>query len=302
MAKVVSTQVRFLALVLGCSHFPLANIPFGIILSTENTIPRPNVAIGDYILDLKAFAQVGGFSALSVLAIDIKLAHILKENTILRQLIIILCSNIINHLPIEIGNYTDFYARLNHAYNSSSVVISGTPIRRLWGQILQFGEKFPTLKSYEKLDFELKLGMFIYQANPLGSPIPISRAEDHIFGYILINDWSTKQPGINNDAVLLPYLKEENKANILNIDLEIDLITANGQSWPQMIAHYTITGCPLRTGDLFGSKTISRTSIGTKGSLLEQTKVGKESLTLQNGQTRSFLQDGDSITIRDWAH
>ncbi|KAI5455746.1 hypothetical protein BGZ63DRAFT_409668 [Mariannaea sp. PMI_226] len=392
------------------SHFSLANIPFGIISSAENTVPRPGVAIGDYVLDLKAFAQAGGFSASvsiqphisvflspslnafaalgrpfhrlvreylqSVLAIDTELAHVLKENTILRQSTIILRSDVTNHLPLEIGDYTDFYAGLNHAYNvgvlfrglenalqpnykhlpvayhgrSSSVVISGTPIRRPWGQILQSGEKFPTLKPCEKLDFELELGMFICQANPLGSPIPVSRAEDHIFGYVLVNDWSardiqaweyvplgpftsknlgtsispwvvladaleqTKQPGINNDAVLLPYLKEENKANVLNIDLEIDL-TTNGQvstiaktntkellwSWPQMIAHHTITGCPLRTGDLFGSGTISGTSIGTEGSLLERTKGGKESLALQNGQTRSFLQDGDSITIRGWA-
>ncbi|KAI5456264.1 hypothetical protein BGZ63DRAFT_418004 [Mariannaea sp. PMI_226] len=254
-----------LDLALRFSYFSLINIPFGIILLAENTIPRPGVAIGNYILDLKAFPHISVFLSPSLNAfaglgsIDIKLAYILKKNTILKQLTIILHSNIINHLPLEIDNYIDFYAGLNYTYNirpnykyllivyyerSSSIVILGTPIRRPWG-----------------------------------SPIPILRAEDYIFSYILVNDWS-----INNDAILLPYLKEENKANVLNIDLEIDLMTANGQvstiSWPQMIAYHTIIGCPLRTGDLFGSGIILGISIGTEGSLLERTKGGKESLAL----------------------
>ena len=68
-----------------------------------------------------------------------------------------------------------------------------------------------------------------------------------------------------------------------------------------MIAHHTITGCNLRTGDLLGSGTISGKVDGTQGSLLEQTKNGKELVRLQTGEARTFLQDGDSIVIRGWA-
>lgn len=67
-----------------------------------------------------------------------------------------------------------------------------------------------------------------------------------------------------------------------------------------MIAHHTITGCNLRPGDLFGSGTISGTESGTEGSILEQTKSGKIALTLDGGEERKFLQDGDSIIIRGW--
>lgn len=68
-----------------------------------------------------------------------------------------------------------------------------------------------------------------------------------------------------------------------------------------MIAHHTITGCPLRPGDLFGSGTISGTTTGTEGSLLERSKNGKESISLESGESRTFLQDGDSVIIRGWA-
>ena len=69
-------------------------------------------------------------------------------------------------------------------------------------------------------------------------------------------------------------------------------------SWPQMIAHHTITGCNMRTGDLFGPGTISGTEPGTFGSMLEQTQGGKTTIHLAGGGERKFLQDGDRIVIR----
>lgn len=72
-------------------------------------------------------------------------------------------------------------------------------------------------------------------------------------------------------------------------------------SWPQMIAHHTITGCNLQPGDLFGSGTISGTEPGTEGSLLEQTNGGKTPVALGGGEERKFLQDGDTLVIRGWA-
>lgn len=72
-------------------------------------------------------------------------------------------------------------------------------------------------------------------------------------------------------------------------------------SWPQMIAHHSVSGCNLRPGDLFGSGTISGEEPGTQGSLLEQIQGGKVSIKLNGGEERKFLQDGDTITIRGWS-
>ncbi|KAI5455981.1 hypothetical protein BGZ63DRAFT_518439 [Mariannaea sp. PMI_226] len=390
------------------SHFSLANIPFGIISTAANESRRPAVAIGDHVLDIQAFANGGGFSAApeiqhhvsvfsstdlnafaalgrpfhrsvraylqSILAADTKVPEVLKDNQQLQSQALLDKSVVTNHLPMTIGDYTDFYAGKNHAYNvgvlfrgpanafqpnythlpvgyhgrASSVVTSGTPIRRPWGQILRPGDKIPTLAPCEKLDLELELGMFVCRENKLGAPISVGDAEDHIFGYVLMNDWSardvqaweyvplgpftaknlgtsispwvvladaleaSKGPGIQNDTELLPYLRQESKDTVLGIDLEVDLITSSGKkstisrtnsknllwSWPQMIAHHTITGCNLRPGDLFGSGTISGTESGTEGSLLEQTHGGKAPLKLESGEERKFLQDGDTLVIR----
>ncbi|CAM1501483.1 Fc.00g034670.m01.CDS01 [Cosmosporella sp. VM-42] len=392
------------------SHFSLANIPFGIISSASNPSPRPAVAIGDHVLDIQAFANSGGFAASpeiqkhasvfssntlnafaalgrpfhravrqylqAVLAQDTKYPELLKDNGQLRSLAIMPRSEAKNYLPLAIGDYTDFYAGKNHAYNvgvlfrgpanalqpnythlpvayhgrASSVVPSGTPIRRPWGQILRPDTKVPILSPCEKLDLELEMGMFICKENPLGTPVSVHEAEEHIFGYVLMNDWSArdiqaweyvplgpftaknlgtsispwvvladaleaaKGPGIANDTELLPYLKQNTKDSVLGIELEVDLITAHGNkttisktnsknllwSWPQMIAHHTITGCNLRPGDLLGSGTISGTEPGTEGSILEQTKGGKVPLSLSAGEERKFLQDGDTLVIRGW--
>ena len=302
------------------SHFSLANIPFGIISSTPNTTHRPAIVIGDHVLDLDAFARGGGFSASrdiqqhksvfsastlnafaalgrpfhrlvrdylqSILATDTNHAEILKNNLKLRQSAVLLRSEVQNHLPLAIGDYTDYYAGENHAYNvgvlfrgpenalqpnyrhlpvayhgrASSIVPSGTPIRRPWGQIIRPGEKLPALAPCAKLDLELELGMFICKENSLGHPIPVTEAEEYIFGYVLMNDWSardiqaweyiplgpftaknlgtsistwvvladalesTKQPGIKNNTKLLPYLQQESTDSVLSIELEVRLI------------------------------------------------------------------------------
>ncbi|KAJ6440605.1 fumarylacetoacetase [Purpureocillium lavendulum] len=397
------------------SHFSIANIPFGIISTPSDATPRPAVAIGDYALDLKAFAAGGGFDASAdikksaaavfssptlnafaaqgrafhravrahlqaVLSADTEHPQLLRDNESLRKAALVPRSEVQNHLPMAVGDYTDFYAGKNHAYNvgvlfrgpdnalqpnylhlpvayhgrASSVVVSGTPLRRPWGQILKDPKaepKVPALATAQKLDLELEMGMFICRENQLGSPVPVDEADDYIFGYVLMNDWSArdlqaweyvplgpftaknlgtsisawvvladaladaKGAGIPNDTPLLPYLQEKKKDNVLQIDLEVDLITANGNkttisktnsknllwSWPQMIAHHSISGCNLRPGDLFGSGTISGTEPNTQGSILEQTQGGKAAMQLTGGEERKFLQDGDSLVIRGWA-
>ncbi|PNY24990.1 Fumarylacetoacetase [Tolypocladium capitatum] len=396
------------------SHFSLANIPFGVVSTAADTSPRPAIAIGDYALDLRVFAAGGGFAGSAdikkhvavfsaptlnefaalgrsfhravrgylraVLAADTKHPELLRDNEQLRKAALVPRAEVQNHLPMAVGDYTDFYAGKNHAYNvgvlfrgrdnalqpnylhlpvayhgrASSVVVSGTPIRRPWGQILKDAKaepKVPVLATAEKLDLELEMGMFICRENKMGSPVPVDEADDYVFGYVLLNDWSArdlqlwetvplgpftaknlgtsisawvvladalkdaKGPGIPNDTPLLPYLQEKSKDNVVGIELEVDLITANGDkttisktnskhllwSWPQMIAHHSISGCNLRPGDLFGSGTISGEDSTSRGCILEQTQGGKIALKLQGGEERTFLQDGDTVVIRGWA-
>ena len=303
------------------SPFSTANIPFGIISTSSDSARRAAVAIGDYALDLKAFAASGGFKPSSeiskqeavfsqpvlndfaalgrpfhravreylqdVFSKDTKNPSLLKDNAKLRDEALIPLRDVSNHLPMKIGDYTDFYASTNHAYNvgvlfrgpanalqpnykhlpvayhgrASSVVVSGTPIRRPWGQILKDPKaepKVPVLAPCEKLDLELEMGMLVCRPNEMGAPVSVNEAEQHIFGYVLMNDWSARDlqaweyvplgpftsknlgtsispwvvladaaipraEGLPNENTLLPYLKENAKENMLDITLEVDL-------------------------------------------------------------------------------
>ncbi len=122
------------------------------------------------------------------------------------------------HLPAEIGDYTDFYSSKEHATNigtmfrgkdnalmpnwvhipvgyhgrASSVVVSGTPIRRPSGMVMNQQSKQPEFSKCQKLDIELEMAFFVGVGNELGQPISIEAAEDHIFGCVLMNDWSAR--------------------------------------------------------------------------------------------------------------
>jgi len=392
------------------SPFSLANIPFGIISASASRVPA--IAIGEYALNLNTFASSGGFSQLpaiqqhlgvfnqptlnafaalgrpvhrqvreylqNIFRVDTQFPQILKENADLQKTALVPLSQVENHVPMQIGDYTDFYAGLNHAYNigvlfrgpenalqpnykhlpvayhgrASSVVASGTPLHRPQGQILAnpaANPKLPTFSPCKRLDIELELAAFISVPNDLGKSVSIDEAEDHIFGLVLMNDWSARdiqaweyvplgpfnaknfgttitpwvvlidalepfrtaglEPG-NRDS-LLPYLREKRTDNAYEIPLEVEITSKGGQptviantnarnllySFPQMVAHHTITGCNLRTGDLLGSGTISGTEPKTQGSLLEQTN-GKTPLKLADGSDRMFLEDGDTVILR----
>jgi fumarylacetoacetase len=235
------------------SHFSIYNIPFGIISTADNKKPRPAIAIGDEALDLAAFTEGNGFSALStiqpyqsvffeptlnafaaltqeyhslvreylqsVLLVGGPFPEILQRNYELRKKALIQLDECENHLPMKIGDYTDFYAGLNHAHNvgtlfrgaenalqpnymhlpvgyhgrASSVVVSGTPIQRPNGQILENPEvKQPILAPSRKLDFELELGCFVCANSDMGDVIKIEDAPDYLFGMVLMNDWSAR--------------------------------------------------------------------------------------------------------------
>ncbi len=274
------------------------------------------------------------------------------------------------HLPFNITEFTDFYAGRHHAQNmgdilrrsrtlpanwlhmpagyngrASSVVVSGTPIRRPLGQVKQAGA--PRFTPSEKLDFELELGAIVGTPSQLGHPVSVAQADAMIFGFVLLNDWSARDvqaweyqplgpfqgkafatsigPWIipkaalegfrvappSREAPLLPYLHEA-KPGLFDIDLEV-WIQPRGAAEPttlcrtnatrlyysaaQQLAHHSISGCPMRVGDLLGSGTISGPEHDEFGSLMELSRGGEKPITLPNGESRGFIEDGDSITL-----
>ncbi|KAK3900710.1 hypothetical protein C8A05DRAFT_45506 [Staphylotrichum tortipilum] len=315
------------------SPFSLANIPFGIISSATSPLRRPATVIGTHVLDLKVFAERNGFAGLeaiqphlhvfsstslnafaqlgrpihskvrtylqNVLSEDTAHPTVLRDNAALRNASILPLNTITTHLPMEIGDYTDFFAGIHHAstvgslfrgpanalqpnykhlpvaYHSraSSVVVSGTPVRRPWGQILldpTANPKIPTFAPCRRLDIELELGAFIATPNPLGQPVPVAEAEAAIFGYVLMNDWSARDlqtweyvplgpfnaknfattispwvvlpdalepfaaKGVENDVEVLPYLRGENKQ--YDIRLKVDLTPAGEGAVPTTVS------------------------------------------------------------------
>ena len=199
----------------------------------------------------------------------------------------------------------------------------------------------------ERLDIELEVGTVIGVPSPPGRPVPVDEAMDHVFGIVLVNDWSARdiqaweyQPlgpflgksfattmsawvtpldalrpcrttGPVQDPAPLPYLRaSEDWA--LDLGLSVDLrpggaataetvstTTFAGLYWriPQQIAHLTVNGAHLRTGDLLASGTVSGATPGSEGSLIERTRGGAEPLAVA-GATRTFLEDGDEVVLR----
>ncbi len=349
------------------SHFPIQNLPFGVFRPRGEGSARVGVRIGDLVLDLAGVAARGWlddcrhvprgvFDAPALnpfLALgrpawrEVRRAvsdllrsgdRRLRDDSALQARLLLPVAEVEMLLPAEIGDYTDFYSSREHASNvgtllrgkdnalmpnwlhlpvayhgrASSIVPSGTPVRR-----------------------------------PLGQPIPIDEAEVHVFGLLLVNDWSARdiqsweyQPlgpfGSKNfattvspwvvtlealepfrcappvqDPAPLPYLRGGDDFTY-DVQLEARLKPAGSGDaavisrsnfrhlyWTmrQQLAHHTITGCNLRPGDLLASGTISAPDPGGYGSLLELTWRGTKTLELPGGVKRRFLEDGDTLVL-----
>ena len=236
--------------------FPIQNLPYGIFsLINSDSMPCVGVAIGDYVLDLHALHQHGVLNGLpfdtsvfgdrtlnrfmslrpndwlamrrfltSLLEDSVHGDTTLRNNEKLRKKCLIPQSDVKMHLPVAIGDYTDFYSSREHATNvgtmfrgkdnalqpnwlrlpvgyhgrSSSVVVSGTNVIRPRGQILPPNGAEPIYSDCKFLDFELELAVFLGNAsdgeniNELGDVITMDQAASHLFGVVLMNDWSAR--------------------------------------------------------------------------------------------------------------
>ncbi|GLQ25271.1 fumarylacetoacetase [Sulfitobacter pacificus] len=281
-------------------------------------------------------------------------------------------SEAVLHMPMVVSEYTDFYAGRHHATNvgtmfrgaenalppnwlhipigyngrASTVVPSGTDIIRPNGQLKAPDADTPSFGPCKRLDIELEMGAIVGTSTDMGRPIGVAEADDMIFGYVLLNDWSARDiqaweyqplgpfqakafatsisPWIVTKAALepfrtstperefelLPYLQEPGPM-LYDIDLSVLIEPEGGQqeviartnynemyySAAQQLAHHASSGCAMNAGDLLGSGTISGKEKSERGSLLELSWGGKEPITLQDGTTRSFLNDGDTMIL-----
>jgi fumarylacetoacetase len=227
------------------SDFPIQNIPFGVFITKDDVITI-GTRIGDYAIDLGALQQLHYFDGLE-LTEDLFLQDtlndfisdgkktwrlvrnriadifdetnpILRDNAEHRAQIICLINEVEMQLPVQIGDYTDFYSSKEHATNvgmmfrdpenallpnwlhipvgyhgrSSTIVPSGIPVHRPMGQTLPAGEESPVFGPSRLIDFELEMAFITTDANVMGENIPVHEAEDYIFGMVLLNDWSAR--------------------------------------------------------------------------------------------------------------
>jgi fumarylacetoacetase len=223
------------------SDFSIHNLPFGIF-STKKKTKRVGIAIGNYVIDLLVCNSLDVFN-------ELKIQNSVFENNFLNNFIelgkdltsqvretikfeltnvgsklknnsdcIISMDLVEMHLPVKVGDYTDFYSSIEHASNigsmfrdpsnpllpnwkhipvgyhgrASSIIVSGTNIQRPKGQILPVNSETPIFSSSKRIDFELEMGYIIGKNTELGSSVSTSDAEDYIFGKVLFNDWSAR--------------------------------------------------------------------------------------------------------------
>jgi fumarylacetoacetase len=277
------------------------------------------------------------------------------------------------HLPFTVADYVDFYSSEHHATNvgrlfrpgqepltpnwkhlpigyhgrSGTVVVSGAEIVRPCGQWKSPSDNTPAFGPSRRLDIEAEVGFVVGVPSTHGQSVPVERFADHVFGVVLVNDWSARDiqaweyvplgPFLGKSfatsvsawvtplAALerarlhpparhsqpLPYLRDV-EAEPWGMDLALEVswnetVVARPpfatMYWTpaQQLAHLTVNGASIRTGDLYASGTVSGPEKDELGSFLELTWNGSEPIKLANGQARTFLEDGDTVTIRAWA-
>lgn len=384
------------------SDFPIQNIPFGVFITKEDVITI-GTRIGNCAIDMGALQQLGYFEGIELTddmfmqdtlndfisdgkktwrLVRNRLAELfdetnstLRDNKEHREVVIFSVDDIEMLLPVQIGDYTDFYSSKEHATNvgkmfrdpenallpnwlhipvgyhgrSSTIVPSGIPVHRPYGQTLPNGETTPVFGPSRLVDFELETAFITTDANLMGEPIPVEEAEEHIFGMVLFNDWSARDiqkweyvplgpflaknfassispwivtmdalepfrvKGPEQSPEPMPYLQQKG-AKAFDINLEVAIQPENAQetvvsrsnfkymywSMAQQLAHHTINGCRVNSGDMMGSGTISGPTEDSYGSMLELSWGGQKPLQLNDGSERKFINDNDTVIIRGY--
>ena len=384
------------------SDFPIQNIPFGVFITKEDVITI-GTRIGNCAIDMGALQQLGYFEGIELTddmfmqdtlndfisdgkktwrLVRNRLAELfdetnatLRDNKEHREVVIFSVEDIEMLLPVQIGDYTDFYSSKEHATNvgkmfrdpenallpnwlhipvgyhgrSSTIVPSGIPVHRPYGQTLPNGETTPVFGPSRLVDFELETAFITTDANLMGEPIPVEEAEEHIFGMVLFNDWSARDiqkweyvplgpflaknfassispwivtmdalepfrvKGPEQSPEPMPYLQQKG-AKAFDINLEVAIKPENAQetvvsrsnfkymywSMAQQLAHHTINGCRVNSGDMMGSGTISGPTEDSYGSMLELSWGGQKPLQLNDGSERKFINDNDTVIIRGY--
>ena len=269
------------------------------------------------------------------------------------------------YLPIEVADFVDFYSSLEHASNAArimrpgspelapnwrwqpvgyharagTVINSGSSIPRPSGQVLRDG--VPVYSATTQLDVEVELGFIVGAGSPRGSTVSVGDFASHVFGAVVLLDWSARDiqgfemaplgpflsksfattispwvvpladlaasrvPAPSRSPSLLPYLDEHDSWS-LDIQLELhvndQLVSRPNYAsmyWTaaQQLAHLTANGASLRTGDLYGTGTISSFDQVGMGCLLELTRGGTQPVALADGTTLGYLSDGDLVSV-----
>ncbi|MEO6628296.1 MAG: fumarylacetoacetase [Aquihabitans sp.] len=274
-------------------------------------------------------------------------------------------------LPFAVGDYVDFYSSIEHATNlgrilrpdtepllpnwrrlpvgyhgrSRSVVVSGTPVVRPTGLVTDDPDGPVVRRPTRQLDFELEVGFVVGPGNQPGHPIPPDQADQHVFGAVLVNDWSARDlqsyeyrplgpflgksflttisPWVVPLAALQPHLREPPAQSPApdafltaqrpwGIDMMLEADVAGTTicrtnlrhlywTFAQQLAHLTSNGAVTGPGDLFATGTVSGPGADERGSLIEATWSGRDPLRLDDGTTRTWLEDGDTVVLRGWA-
>jgi fumarylacetoacetase len=205
------------------SDFPIQNLPYASFRKRGEERIRVGVAIGDMLLDASQALAIPSLSAVMAMsragrtALRRRLSELLANYSGGAERAILPASEVELLLPCEIPDYTDFFASIHHATNvgslfrpdkplspnykwipiayhgrASSIVLSGTPVHRPWGQSIANSDASPVFGPSRMLDYELEVGAFLGPGSALGQSIPVAQAEDHLFGVCLLNDWSAR--------------------------------------------------------------------------------------------------------------
>lgn len=302
----------------------------------------------------------------------------LRDNTDLQKKALFKQADVTMHLPVQVPGFTDFYSSKEHATNvgtmfrdpsnallpnwtempvgyngrASTVIVSGTEVVRPSGQLKPNADDRPIFSPCKRLDFELETAFVVGKGNSIGQPIAVDEAIDHIFGMVLLNDWSArdiqkweyvplgpfnaktfasevspwivtmdalapfKTPCPTQEPKPLAYLNEKDTDNSYDINLSVELLPENADdatvicetnfkhmywSMAQQLTHHTITGCKVEVGDMMGSGTISGPTPDSYGSMLEIAWNATKPVTLKGGETRSFIEDGDTVIMKGYS-